>query len=137
MSFCVSDHIFYQQRLPAWQPLLNARSAFPIFLVIGIVFVPLGVYLFIVSEGVHEFSLDYTHCWNETAKVNCSDEIARQSYQLKNPYKPCYCSMNFELKTKMEVRRGKRILRYKFISYIYMYARKLDFHFCQNSVLNS
>lgn len=101
MSF--ADHVFYQQRLPAWQPLLNARSAFPIFLVIGIVFVPVGAYLYVVSEGVQEYIIDYTHCSNEATKKNCSEEIANPGYQAANPYKACQCSKTFELKTAMKV----------------------------------
>jgi hypothetical protein len=48
-----SDTAFRQQRMKAWQPLLTPGPVIIAFLVIGIVFVPLGVILLITSNNVH------------------------------------------------------------------------------------
>lgn len=46
------DTKFKQQKLPAWQPILTAGTVLPAFFAIGIAFIPLGVALYITSEGV-------------------------------------------------------------------------------------
>lgn len=50
-----SDTAFKQQRLPAWQPIITAQTALPVFLVIGIVFIPIGIGLVVTSNGVRWF----------------------------------------------------------------------------------
>lgn len=55
-----------QQQLPAWQPILTASTVIPTVIGIGIVFIPIGVVLFIASEGVKEYTLDYTNCAIDT-----------------------------------------------------------------------
>jgi hypothetical protein len=46
------DTAFKQQRLPAWQPIITANTALPVFLAIGLIFIPIGVVLVITSNGV-------------------------------------------------------------------------------------
>ena len=46
------DTAFKQQRLPAWQPIITANTALPVFLIIGLLFIPIGVVLVITSERV-------------------------------------------------------------------------------------
>lgn len=53
-SFLIVDTAFKQQRLPAWQPVMTAKSVIPTFLVIGIIFVPLGAVLYDTSNKVSE-----------------------------------------------------------------------------------
>ena len=53
---------FKQQRLPAWQPILTPKSVFPTFLLVTIVFIPLGAVLLVASNNVIEVSEDYTNC---------------------------------------------------------------------------
>lgn len=43
-----------QQRLPAWQPILNAKTVIPVFFGISILFIPLGIVLLVTSSGVKE-----------------------------------------------------------------------------------
>ena len=45
-----------QQRIPAWQPILTPGSVLPSFFVIGMVFVPIGIGLLIVSNQVKSIS---------------------------------------------------------------------------------
>jgi len=51
-NVCVIDTAFKQQRLPAWQPIITADTALPVFLVIGLLFIPIGIVLIVTSERV-------------------------------------------------------------------------------------
>ncbi|KAE9419863.1 hypothetical protein Angca_005913, partial [Angiostrongylus cantonensis] len=60
-----------QQQLPAWQPILTASTVIPTVIGVGIVFIPIGVALFLASEGgtvsffyfsLKEYTIDYTKC---------------------------------------------------------------------------
>jgi hypothetical protein len=46
------DNMFTQQRMPAWQPVLSPPWVIALFLIIFIVFTPLGVFIFLASESV-------------------------------------------------------------------------------------
>lgn len=48
---------FKQQRLPAWQPILTAGTVLPAFFVIGLIFIPIGVGLFVTSNNIKEFEV--------------------------------------------------------------------------------
>uniref|UniRef100_H2ZJC1 Cell cycle control protein n=1 Tax=Ciona savignyi TaxID=51511 RepID=H2ZJC1_CIOSA len=77
---------FKQQRLPAWAPILSAKSTLPIFFIVSIAFVPIGVVLLVTSEAVVEFQYDYTDC------------IINQSSMTQ----PCTCVINITLGTSMD-----------------------------------
>ncbi|XP_053315411.1 cell cycle control protein 50A [Spea bombifrons] len=74
---------FKQQRLPAWQPILTAGTVLPAFFVIGIIFIPIGIGIFVTSNNIREFEIDYTgmdqnsdcyKCWNasyNSTKCSC------------------------------------------------------------------
>ncbi|VDM82187.1 unnamed protein product [Strongylus vulgaris] len=65
MALCVvfncdrKEHLNYtilasklrQQQLPAWQPILTASTVIPTVIGIGIIFIPIGVALFLASES--------------------------------------------------------------------------------------
>ncbi|KAL3982165.1 Cell cycle control protein 50A [Acanthocheilonema viteae] len=51
-----------QQKLPAWQPILTASTVIPTIFGIGVIFLPIGVALFLASQGVKESITDYTTC---------------------------------------------------------------------------
>jgi len=48
---------FRQQRLPAWQPVLTAGSVLPAFLLLGLLFIPVGIGLFVTSNNIKEFQV--------------------------------------------------------------------------------
>lgn len=48
---------FKQQRLPAWQPVLTAASVLPAFFIIGLLFIPIGIGLFVTSNTVKELEV--------------------------------------------------------------------------------
>uniref|UniRef100_A0A914MZ91 Uncharacterized protein n=1 Tax=Meloidogyne incognita TaxID=6306 RepID=A0A914MZ91_MELIC len=41
-----------QQRLPAWQPILDAKTVIPVFITISLLFIPVGIVLIITSNSV-------------------------------------------------------------------------------------
>ena len=47
---------FKQQTLPAWRPIPSFRSTMITFTVFGIVFLTLGIVLFIMSDKIQEYS---------------------------------------------------------------------------------
>lgn len=48
---------FKQQRLPAWQPILTAGSVLPAFFAIGVIFIPIGIGLYVTSNNIREFEV--------------------------------------------------------------------------------
>jgi hypothetical protein len=46
------DTAFKQQRLKAWQPILTPKTVIPTYFVIGLIFIPIGIGLFIASDRV-------------------------------------------------------------------------------------
>lgn len=48
---------FKQQRLPAWQPILTAGTVLPAFFIIGLMFIPIGIGLYVTSNNIKEFEV--------------------------------------------------------------------------------
>jgi len=55
-----SSSAFKQQNLPAWQPILTPAAVIVTFILIGVIFIPVGIVLFLASSGVSEFSFEYS-----------------------------------------------------------------------------
>mgnify|MGYP006156421607 CR=1 FL=1 len=53
------SNAFYQQKLRAWQPILTPRWVILTFLSVGIVFIAIGVPLYLASAGVVEYKVQY------------------------------------------------------------------------------
>ncbi|CAH2248933.1 cell cycle control 50A [Pelobates cultripes] len=85
---------FKQQRLPAWQPILTAGTVLPAFFVIGIIFIPIGIGIFVTSNNIQEFEVDYTGIEPDNPCYKCSN-ISWNST-------PCVCFINFTLDRAFE-----------------------------------
>ena len=48
---------FKQQRLPAWQPILTAGTVLPTFFIIGLIFIPIGIGIFVTSNNIREIEV--------------------------------------------------------------------------------
>ncbi|KAI5918885.1 LEM3 family, partial [Camillea tinctor] len=57
-----SDGSFAQQRMKAWEPTYTPKAALRFFLILGIIFTPLGGWLITENSKVKEIRLDYTYC---------------------------------------------------------------------------
>lgn len=91
-----ADTAFKQQRLPAWQPIITADTALPVFLIIGLLFIPIGIVLVITSERVLEYKLDYTdsNCKSSsTPSKTCADVLRDANFTGVK----CDCTINFIL----------------------------------------
>ncbi|ORX43280.1 transcription regulator [Piromyces finnis] len=90
-----ADTAFKQQRLKSWQPLLTPKNVIPIFFIIGVIFLPIGIALYVSSESVKEIILDYTKCkyggkptlpiaaWNYDSQQN----ICTVNFEIFSEYK--------------------------------------------------
>ncbi|KAG4096463.1 Lem3/Cdc50 [Neocallimastix lanati (nom. inval.)] len=94
-----ADTAFKQQKLKSWQPLLTPKNVIPIFFVIGIIFIPIGIILYLSSESVDEIILDYTNCSEginppvpiRQWKYDSQNHICKLSFQIFETYKkPVY-----------------------------------------------
>jgi len=84
---------FKQQRLPAWQPILSPKTVVPLFMVVAVIFIPLGAVCFVASQSIKEIQLEYTNCASVSdASVDCS------SY---NSSTSCNCKLEFTLDENM------------------------------------
>ncbi|XP_053192327.1 cell cycle control protein 50B [Scomber japonicus] len=81
---------FTQQRLPAWQPMLSAGIVIPGFVVIGLVFIGIGVALFVTSQSIQVMEIDYTGIDTSSPCFKCSDP---------NASKKCVCQLDFNIDT--------------------------------------
>eukprot|EP01117_Protostelium_nocturnum_P017522 TRINITY_DN713_c0_g1_i1.p1 TRINITY_DN713_c0_g1~~TRINITY_DN713_c0_g1_i1.p1 ORF type:complete len:325 (+),score=97.26 TRINITY_DN713_c0_g1_i1:140-1114(+) len=70
---------FKQQQLRAWQPILTPLPVIITFLVIGIIFIPIGVVLLVASNSVVEYTQRYddicSNARNGTNSTACSVSI--------------------------------------------------------------
>lgn len=94
------DSKFKQQKLPAWQPILTAQTVLPVFAVIGISFIPIGVALLITSNNVMEIKKDYTQCLDTTKGVPCARVLKSGNQENKI----CNCRVNFTIEEGKELK---------------------------------
>ncbi|VDP92539.1 unnamed protein product [Echinostoma caproni] len=105
----LDDSKFHQQRLPAWRPILTAKGVFPIFLTIGILFIPIGVVLLVFSNKISETVIEYTHCersdtsGTNSLKVRCSEEVRKPSFYSQYNYCPCQSTFTLDKDLKGQV----------------------------------
>uniref|UniRef100_A0A673MP34 Cell cycle control protein n=1 Tax=Sinocyclocheilus rhinocerous TaxID=307959 RepID=A0A673MP34_9TELE len=87
---------FKQQRLPAWQPILTAGTVLPAFFIIGLIFIPIGIGLYVTSNNIKEFEIDYTGTDMSSPCFNCSQSFSWNSTT------PCRCVLFFSLDQPFE-----------------------------------
>ncbi|XP_034383124.1 cell cycle control protein 50A-like [Cyclopterus lumpus] len=85
-----------QQRLAAWQPVLTAGTALPALFAVGLLFIPVGVGLFVTSNNIRELEIDYTGADASSPCFSCS-----QSFSW-NSTRPCTCTVPFYLEQPYE-----------------------------------
>ena len=55
----LKDSKFKQQNLPAWRPAPSSLSTMITFLVFSVVYLAVGLFIYMQSEKVKEFSIQY------------------------------------------------------------------------------
>jgi len=83
--------------MPAWQPIYTTKTVSPVFVIFGIILIPLGVAVFLVSENIREIKIDYTDCTNSVGK-KCADIIRNRATK-----EPCSCLIDFQVPSDLEV----------------------------------
>ena len=73
--------------MPAWQPILTAGSVLPLFFVVGVAFISIGVGLWFTSQKVKEFQYDYTDCKPVGVNETCASRIENK------PIENCVCEI--------------------------------------------
>lgn len=70
------DSAFKQQKLEDWQPRMNINHQVLIYLVIGIVFLPIGFYLRSESSDITEYRIQYDGDGSDVSncKITSSNE---------------------------------------------------------------
>lgn len=53
---------FRQQRLKSWQPVLTAKLVLPLLLLIGVIFIPIGLGIFLTTFNVELVQINYSDC---------------------------------------------------------------------------
>lgn len=53
---------FRQQRLKSWQPVLTAKVVIPLLLIVAIIFIPIGIGIFLTTYKVQMVEIDYSLC---------------------------------------------------------------------------
>uniref|UniRef100_A0A5K3FLB4 Cell cycle control protein n=1 Tax=Mesocestoides corti TaxID=53468 RepID=A0A5K3FLB4_MESCO len=92
------DSRFYQQKLWAWQPILTASNICPYFYVVAIIFIPLGAFFLVTSNGVTEISIPYTHCTPPSTPngPSCAELVKNSTFST------CNCILKFNLETDLQ-----------------------------------
>lgn len=79
-----------------FQPIFSPRGISPLFLVFGVLLIPLGVLIFTMSKNIQELKFDYTDCLNSNGD-KCSDIVQKMTGE------SCSCIINFQLEEPMKV----------------------------------
>lgn len=69
---------FRQQRLKSWQPVLTAKVVLPLLLVVAVIFLPIGIGIFLTTYRVQLVQINYSNC-DALASSDLSD-IASRNY---------------------------------------------------------
>uniref|UniRef100_A0A7R9U6E4 Cell cycle control protein 50A n=1 Tax=Pinguiococcus pyrenoidosus TaxID=172671 RepID=A0A7R9U6E4_9STRA len=99
------DTDFKQQRLKAWQPILTPRWVIGTFLVVGIIFVPVGVVLKNLSDEVVEFKCQYDGEGagnSSSCTIEPSCKISTEQLEALGDTAPDPCYITIDVDEKME-----------------------------------
>lgn len=69
---------FRQQRLKSWQPVLSARVVLPLLFLVAIIFIPIGIGIFLTTYKVQMIQIDYSKC--DTLATNEYSDIPKKKY---------------------------------------------------------
>lgn len=86
-------HKLKQQQLPAWKPTVSTRGIVGLYMAFGGVFIAVGVFLFLESQSVREYSADYTDV--ETSKYQVGSVMINIDQDMPAPIYLYYQLENF------------------------------------------
>ncbi|SMN18409.1 similar to Saccharomyces cerevisiae YCR094W CDC50 Endosomal protein that interacts with phospholipid flippase Drs2p [Maudiozyma saulgeensis] len=118
---------FRQQRLKSWQPILTPQSVLPILIFFACIFTPIGIGLVASSNGVQDFSIDYSHCDTKATDEyqDIPHKYVRHHFKEKLSYQPQWraivddeettCQLQFEIPNTIK-------------NHIYVYYKLTNFY---------
>ncbi|KAI8906860.1 CDC50/LEM3 family, partial [Gorgonomyces haynaldii] len=110
------DTAFKQQRLKSWQPLLTPKTVIPTFFIVGLIFIPVGIGLYIASSKVVQVQFDYSTCSTAataTLAAPTDNTLGIKQWKFDNASK--VCTIHFDVPTDMPAP-------------VYMYYRLTNFY---------
>ncbi|KNC84219.1 hypothetical protein SARC_03551 [Sphaeroforma arctica JP610] len=91
---------FKQQKLRAWQPILTPKSVLPVFFIVGLCFIPLGVVFFLTSNSVKHYEVDYTECMSiDNPGQTCASIVLNNQTAAATNF--CKCSVDIVVEEDM------------------------------------
>jgi len=91
-----SENAFTQQKMLAWQPVLSPPWVVSIFLIIFIVFTPIGVFIVLATNNVSEYVIPYTSSCQMTYQNN---SLGQPDYTLGQQ---CIVNVTFKVTQRMD-----------------------------------
>ncbi|GMH66871.1 hypothetical protein TrST_g7506 [Triparma strigata] len=110
-----ADTPFKQQRLNAWQPILTPTWVIGTFLIIGLIFIPIGLSLLSQSDAVVEYTKQYDGDGTDSALASCQITTTNSGYDTNTT-----CTVTFTVSKKMP----KPVYVYYELSNFYQNHRK-------------
>lgn len=132
---------FKQQKLDAWQPILTPNWVIITFLIIGLIFVPVGIYLWIKSGNLFETVVIYDSYYKDQISSSVDYEACHiinqnQAFEaIKNgtrAYKACTLDFTFD----QDIDSEDPVYVYYQISNFYQNHRRYVKSISQNQLLN-
>lgn len=87
---------YKQQMIPAQHLILTVRTVLPAFFIIGLIFISIGITLYISSNNIRDFEVDYTGADASSPCYNCAKIF------MWNSTRPCHCTVTFSLDQPFE-----------------------------------
>ncbi|CAJ0603731.1 unnamed protein product [Cylicocyclus nassatus] len=85
------DSVWRQQRIPAYRPVINTRNTLPCTIVVGFIFIGVGVLLMVAASSSLELVIKYTNCTSMDG--NATEKIVRIAY----PNVTAQCRLSFDI----------------------------------------
>ncbi|EHA97842.1 Cell cycle control protein 50A [Heterocephalus glaber] len=85
------------------QPILTAGTVLPTFFIVSLIFIPIGIGIFVTSNNIREIEIDY----------NGTEPSSPCNQCLSPDVTPCVCTINFTLEKAFE---GNVFMYYGLIS---------------------
>lgn len=86
---------FKQQRLPAWTPMLQARTVLPLLYFIGLICLLLGIWLMLTVNTIREIKLDYTD-------AGTCDKCFEKRKNVSLAAEGCSCTVMFDVNKRLK-----------------------------------
>ena len=113
------SNAFYQQKLRAWQPILTPRWVILSFLSVGVVFIAIGVPLYLASAGVVEYKVQYAGA----KRATCQEPYCTYYDTVPTNTDPSYAFKSALTIKKMDEMKGPVFVYYELTNFYQNHRR--------------